>query len=130
MSLPTPGHHVHLYVLLLLLFPASSSHLSHEAGVPHPHGAPVAQVVGVELLIQRHVAGHDGVAAPGPGQTPPAHLGVLALAGFYQRRSVVAPGSQGGAGPRYGGKRPQPSSSHCQPESWRLRLLKFHIFNF
>ena len=128
-SSPAPRHHVHLYVLLLLAA-ASSSHLGHQARVPHPHGAPIAQVVGVELLVQRHVAGHDGGAAPGPGEPSPAHLGVLALAGFYQRRSLVAPGTQGGAGPRYGGQRPQSSSSHCQPESWWLRLLKLNIFSF
>ena len=112
-SSPAPGRHqVHLNVLLLLLFVTStaSSHLSHQPGVSHPHGAPVAEVVGVELLVQRHVAGHHGGAAPGPGQPGPAHLGVLALAALDERRSVEVPGApQGGAGPRDGGQRSHPS---------------------
>ena len=119
-------HHVHLNVLLLLVA-RGAPHLGHQAGVPHPHGAPVAEILGVKLLVQRQVAGHDGVAAPGPGQAPPAQLGVVALAGLDERRGL--PGGEGGARPGDGRQGPHPAPAHCQGEARRLRLLKWETLN-
>ena len=104
-------------MLLLLLVAGGAPHLGHQAGVPHPDRAPVPEVLGVDLLVQGEVAGHDGVGAPGPGQSP-AYLGVVALAGLDERRGL--PGAEGGAGPGDGGEGSHPPPSHRQGEAGRL----------